>query len=68
MVKLPVFVSAVGVVESFTLIVTGKDPDAVGTPEIVPDEVSVRPAGNAPLLTDHVYGATPPRAVRTVAL
>ncbi len=67
-VKLAVFVSAVGVVESFTLIVTAKEPDAVGTPESVPEELRVRPAGNAPALTDHEYGVTPPRAVRRVAV
>lgn len=39
--------------ESVTLIVNAKEPDAVGTPEIVPVELRARLAGNAPEPTDH---------------
>jgi hypothetical protein len=45
-----VAVCAVGVVESVTLAVKLKEPEAVGVPEMVPAEESVRPAGKAPEL------------------
>ena len=45
-----VAVCAVGVVESVALAVKLKEPEAVGVPEMVPAEDSVRPAGNAPEL------------------
>ena len=38
------------------------DPAAVGVPEIVPPLVSVNPAGNVPVASDHVYGGVPPDA------
>jgi len=53
----------VPVVESVVLIVNVKLPPAVGVPESRPPEVSVRPAGNAPLEMVKAYGAVPPDAV-----
>jgi hypothetical protein len=45
-------------------MVNGKLPAWLGVPEIWPlDAVSVKPGGNEPELTDHVYGAAPPLAV-----
>jgi hypothetical protein len=38
-------------------------PAAVGVPDNVPAEVSVRPLGNAPALFVNVYGLAPPLAV-----
>ena len=39
-----------------------KLPPTRGVPEITPAELSVRPAGNAPLLMLNAYGAVPPLA------
>jgi hypothetical protein len=35
----------------------------VGVPEMMPLELSERPAGSVPLITLHTYGALPPTAV-----
>ena len=61
-----VAVCAVGVVESVTLAVKLKEPEAVGVPEIVPAEDSVRPPGNAPALMLQPYGVVPPLAASVV--
>src|SRR5262245_46651209 len=37
-------------------------PAVVGVPEIVPDELSIKPGGKLPLVISHVYGAVPPAA------
>src|SRR4051794_32311498 len=50
--------------ESVTLTVKLEVPAVVGVPVIVPFVASVSPAGSDPALTDHVYGAVPPLAVR----
>ena len=48
-------------VESVTATVKSVVPPAVGLPLISPVEAfSVRPAGSAPVATDHVYGPAPP--------
>jgi hypothetical protein len=52
------------VVESVAFAVKLKEPEAVGVPEMVPAEESVRPAGNEPELIPQVYGATPPVACK----
>jgi hypothetical protein len=58
-----VAVCAVGVVESVTLTVKLKVPDAVGVPEIEPVEaVKLSPAGNEPELMLQMYGVVPPVA------
>ena len=54
----------VGELESITLTVKENVPDAVGVPLIWPELTSVSPAGKEPALTDQVYGAVPPLAVR----
>ena len=59
-------VCAVGFVESVTLAVKLKEPDAVGVPEIVPADDSVRPPGNAPALRLQLYGGVPPLAASVV--
>jgi hypothetical protein len=46
-----VAVCAVGVVESVTLTLKVKEPEAVGVPEMTPAEDSVRPPGRDPELT-----------------
>jgi hypothetical protein len=61
-----VAVCSVGVVESVTLLVKLKAPDAVGVPEIVPAEDSVRPAGRVPELMLQPYGVVPPLAANVV--
>jgi hypothetical protein len=62
MVRLAVAVSGV-VSESATPMVKLEVPAAVGVPEITPVlALSVKPAGRLPVLTLHVYGATPPLA------
>ena len=62
-----VAVCAVGEVESVTLAVKLKVPDAVGVPEIAPVAADrVRPAGNAPELMLQLYGAAPPVAASVV--
>ena len=43
-------VCAAGVVESVAFTVKLNEPEAVGVPEMVPAEDSVRPAGKAPEL------------------
>ena len=57
-----------GLSESATCRVNVEFPRVVGVPEIVavPSgfEVSESPAGKEPLATLHVYGSTPPVAVR----
>ena len=59
-------VCAVGVVESVTFTVKLNEPDAVGVPEMVPPEDSVRPVGKAPELRLQLYGAVPPLATSVV--
>ena len=39
-----------------------KLPEAVGVPEITPDEAIVKPAGRAPEVMDQEYGEVPPAA------
>ena len=58
--EVAVAVRWVGLVESVTVIVGVLVPAAVGVPEIAPDELMLRPAGNP--LADQVYGAVPPPA------
>ena len=36
----------------------------LGVPEMTPPVDRVKPVGNAPALSDHVYGAVPPVAAR----
>src|SRR5579885_646803 len=61
--RLTVAVSAVGVVESVTLIVTFPLLPAVGVPVMAPDEALIeRPAGKP--VADHEYGVVPPVAAR----
>ena len=56
-----------GELESVTFSVKEEVPLAVGDPLIVPvDAPSANPAGNVPLVSDHVYGTVPPVAA-TVA-
>src|SRR5665213_4160610 len=52
----------VALAESVTVTPSGKLPVTVGVPVRMPFEASVRPAGSAPLVAAHVYGATPPMA------
>jgi hypothetical protein len=53
-----------GVLESLTVIVKLVVPVAVGLPEMMPlAGLRVRPAGRLPV-TDQVYGAVPPVALR----
>jgi len=60
-----VAVRAVGVVESVTVTVKSEVPAAVGVPVMIPVESSrLKPAGSVPVVTDHVYGVTPPEAAR----
>ena len=48
---------------SFTDAVKVATPPVVGKPEITPvADARVRPAGSAPEVMDHVYGAVPPVA------
>jgi hypothetical protein len=47
-----------------TLTVKFDVPIVVGVPEITPAVDSVKPAGNVPPASAHVYGATPPDAAR----
>src|SRR5690242_17978089 len=62
-VKLLLTERCVGLVESVTVTCTGKDPAAVGMPEITPAAAaSVSPLGKPVAL--HVYGVVPPAAVR----
>ena len=50
---------------STTCTVKAKALAVVGVPETVPFEAfNERPAGNAPVTTDQVYGETPPVAAR----
>jgi hypothetical protein len=57
-----------GVPASPTVAVRLTVPAAVGVPEIIPsDGTRLRPAGRLPEEIDHVYGAAPPLACRTVA-
>jgi hypothetical protein len=53
-------------VESVTLTVVLKEPEAVGVPEMVPAADRVKPAGRAPELMLQVYGVVPPLAARVV--
>jgi hypothetical protein len=57
-----------GLLESVTWIVSSTAlTAAVGVPEIKPvDAARVSPEGSGPLVTDQVYGALPPLAVRVV--
>ncbi len=52
-----------GWVESVTVTVKLAVCAAVGVPEMVPAEVSTRPAGNAPAVIANEYGAVPPAGV-----
>jgi hypothetical protein len=61
-----VAVSAVGFVESVTLAVKLKEPDAVGVPEIVPADDNVSPPGKAPALMLQLYGVVPPLAASVI--
>ena len=45
---------------SVTVMVKLKEPAAVGVPLITPDELSVRPAGGLPALTEKLMGEVPP--------
>jgi hypothetical protein len=58
------WVCAVGVLESVTVTVKFALPAAVGVPEIVPELLSVNPAGSAPAVSVQVKGVMPPLAVR----
>jgi hypothetical protein len=61
----PEFPVAGGVSASATWMVNVEVPRVVGIPEIIPLLGSrLNPAGKAPLLTLHVYGISPPFAVR----
>jgi hypothetical protein len=51
----------VGVLESVTVMLGVLMPVAVGVPEMVPEELIVRPAGSP--VADQVYGNVPPLAV-----
>jgi hypothetical protein len=54
-----------GLEESVTVIVTGKTPPIVDTPEIVPVLAArLSPAGKPPEVIDQLYGVVPPVAVR----
>jgi hypothetical protein len=55
-----------GELESTTLSVKLNVPAAVGVPEMVPPEDSVRPAGRAPELMLQLYGVVPPLAASVV--
>jgi hypothetical protein len=57
-----------GLLESVTLKVSGAlATDAEGVPVTAPVEgFRVRPAGSVPLVSDQLYGKTPPVAVRVV--
>ena len=51
--------------ESVALTVIGKEPVCVGVPERTPVAgLSVRPAGNVPLLSENVVVPTPPACVK----
>ena len=50
---------AVWEAESSTFTVMGNEPEAVGVPESMPSEASIRPWGRAPV-SDQVKGAWPP--------
>lgn len=52
--------------ESTTSTVKENCPWPDGTPEITPEEESVKPSGNAPAVTFHEYGAAPPVACSCV--
>src|ERR1700758_2441549 len=52
---------------SFTCTVNGKEPRTEAVPEIVPEELRLRPVGMLPLASDQVYGVVPPEAA-SVAL
>jgi hypothetical protein len=53
-------------VESWTCTVKVESLSAVGTPEIVPVEAKLNPAGGIPDARLQVYGLTPPLAIRVV--
>jgi hypothetical protein len=57
--------AAVAVADTLSVTFTVKlaEPAAVGVPDIVPPAPRLRPAGMAPLVTDHVYGGVPPVAL-----
>ena len=50
-------------VESVTVTVKLKFPEAVGVPESNPVDDKVSPAGKAPTVSAKVYGSVPPLAV-----
>jgi hypothetical protein len=49
-----------GLLLSTTVAVNDELPLAVGTPEMIPAELRVRPGASCPELIDHLYGAVPP--------
>lgn len=61
-----VAVCAVGVVESVTLAVNEKEPEAVGVPETAPVAANVKPAGKEPEAIFQLYGVVPPPAASVV--
>ena len=65
MLKLAVALVA-GEPESVTFTVKLEEPVAVGVPEIVPPEESVKPAGNDPEEMLQEYGVVPSVACRVV--
>ena len=63
MLQFAVFVPAALPVESTTWAVKLNVPAVVGVPVMAPvDELSVKPAGNEPVMIENVYGGTPPVA------
>jgi len=65
MLRLPVWESGVGVLESTTWIEKLVLPALVGVPLMTPAEERVNPAGNEVLFARlKVYGVTPPVAVK----
>jgi hypothetical protein len=65
MLRLPVWESGVGVLESTTWIEKLVLPALVGVPLMTPAEETVNPAGNEVLFARlKVYGVTPPVAVK----
>lgn len=67
MLRLPVAVLA-GDSESVTVTEKLKVPAVVGVPEIVPEELNVKPGGRVdPVARAQVYGPVPPEAFKAVA-
>src|SRR5207302_11493365 len=53
---------------SVTWTVKGKEPAEVGLPEMVPAELTVRPAGREPLASDQAQGVVRPEAESVATL